>query len=76
VLSQWQKVWDKRWEQPGQSEEVRYAFFLLGLRDVLRLKAEMTGNLNYRLLGDLYIDEISTILGGNKSWQKKLPPMW
>lgn len=62
ILSRWQYVWDKRWLLPGLSDDLRLAFYLLGVRDLLRLKAEVTGNLNYRLLADLYIDEISKLM--------------
>lgn len=64
VLSDKQKLWDKRWEAKDQSTNVRQAFFLQGLKDLLELKASRTGNSNYATLAAGYIETISKLLRG------------
>lgn len=61
-LSKEQKLWDKRWEKPDQSEDVRRAFYLQGLLIILRLKARKSGNSIYEILAYNYIEEISELL--------------
>jgi hypothetical protein len=61
-LSTQQKVWDKRWWQPDQPEIVRRMFLLMGLRDLLRLKAMKTYDWNYDTLANKLTEHISKIL--------------
>ena len=49
-LSQQQKVWDSRWLQKDQPENVRLGFLLMGLHDVLMLKGRKTGINSYEEL--------------------------
>lgn len=65
-LSDKQKTWDKRWLEENQSENIRQAFFLLGLQDVLKLKSIKTGNSIYEKLAYSYNEKISMFLG---RWQ-------
>jgi hypothetical protein len=65
-LSDRQKTWDKRWLEENQSENIRQAFFLLGLQDMLILKSMRTGNRIYEKLGYSYNEKISVLLG---RWQ-------
>lgn len=58
-LSDEQKQWDARWWIPSQPEILKEAFFLLGLRDLLRLKAEKTSDTIYRDLADTLTEDIS-----------------
>lgn len=64
-LSDEQKTWDKRWEGGDRPEAIQQAFFLLGFRDILRLKARKTGDSNYELLANMYREEISRLLRGD-----------
>ena len=41
-LSQQQKLWDSRWLQNDQPENVRHGFLLMGIHDVLILKGKKT----------------------------------
>ena len=43
-LSESQKTWDVRWLQSNQPEQVKSAFFLLGLHDVLILRSRFTAS--------------------------------
>lgn len=63
-LSDKQKLWDKRWEKEDQPENVKRAFFLQGLKELLELKASKTGNSNYATLADGYTETISKLLKG------------
>lgn len=62
TLSKNQRLWDKRWEHPDQSYQVRDAFTLQGIHDILGLKAYKTGNTVYSLLADSLIEDISQML--------------
>lgn len=64
ILSDKQKLWDKRWEAKDQPINVRLAFFLQGLKDLLELKASKTGDSNYATLATGYIETISKLLRG------------
>jgi hypothetical protein len=64
ILSAWQKCWDARWWKEGQPPSIRYAFYLMGLRDVLLLKAIKTLNMNYLLLANLLVEQIAKHLKG------------
>ena len=64
LLSEWQKMWGNKWEHGYQPERLRRAFFLLGLRDMLRLKAKKTGYSIYESMADNLTDEISILLKG------------
>jgi len=62
ILSIWQKMWGNGWEKGNQPERLRRAFFLLGLRDILRLKSKKTGNSIYESIAEGYTEEISLLL--------------
>ena len=65
-LSDRQKEWDARWKEVNQPENLRQAFFLLGLRDMQILKSKYTGNSMYERLGYSYKEKINVLLG---TWQ-------
>lgn len=56
--TQRQKTWGPDWLIGDQPQEVRDRFLLLGLRDILLLKAELTGNYYCRIVADELIEEI------------------
>lgn len=58
-LSDSQKLWDRRWLLENQSENLRQAFFLQGLKDILILKSKKTGNSHYEKYAMLLIEDIS-----------------
>lgn len=62
ILSDWQKMWGNGWEKEDQPERLRRAFFLMGLRDILRLKSKMTCNSIYESIAERYTEDISTLL--------------
>lgn len=62
-LSKSQRVWDRNWLKKDLSGNLRDAFFLQGLYDLLILKAEKTCNSVYRMLALQLIEEISKNLG-------------
>ncbi len=62
LLSDRQKTWDKRWEKENISENLKDAFFLLGLQDILILKTRKTGISIYENLGYSYTENISELL--------------
>jgi hypothetical protein len=62
ILSDKQKVWDRQWLITNQSSSKRNGFFLLGLYDLLVLKAEKTSNNLYNLLAMKLIETISLLL--------------
>jgi hypothetical protein len=55
-------MWGNGWEKGNQPERLRRAFFLLGLRDILRLKSKKTGNSIYESIAEGYTEEISLLL--------------
>ncbi len=56
-LSVCQNQWDGRWWQRDQPEPLKEAFFFLGLRDILRLKAKKANNTMYEdLAAKLTVD--------------------
>jgi hypothetical protein len=59
ILSNTQKLWDKRWWQQDQPEHVRQAFLLQGISEILRLKSRITDNSTYERLADLFTEAIS-----------------
>jgi hypothetical protein len=61
-LSDRQKNWDKRWENENLSDDLRQAFFLLGLHDMLILKSRKTGISLYENLGYSFTEIISELL--------------
>lgn len=61
-LSDRQKTWDRRWENDNQSEDLKTAFFLMGLRDILILKSKRTGNSIHEDIGYSYTEYISELL--------------
>ena len=64
-LSDKQKTWDKRWLENNQPENLRQAFFLLGLQNILELKSIKTGNSIYTRLAYSYNEKTSVFL---ESW--------
>jgi len=60
-LSDKQKTWDKRWEKENLSENLRQAFFLQGLQDILILKSKKIENF-LEALGYSYTENISELL--------------
>jgi hypothetical protein len=65
TLSKWQKTWGNDWERGDQPERLREAFFLLGLRDILRLKSKKTSNSIYESMADNLTEDISRLLKGD-----------
>ena len=61
-LSESQKTWDARWYKLNQPQALKYAFFLLGLHDILLLKSKKTANSIYEELAKKLRQEISTLL--------------
>ncbi len=61
-LTNGQKLWDARWWRGNQSENLKIAFFLKGLHDLLTLKADKTGNSAYRALAEMLVENISQLL--------------
>jgi hypothetical protein len=58
-LTKNQSTWDTRWLVENQPQNVRDAFFLMGLREVLILKASKTGDSNFRILAQTFNYEIA-----------------
>ena len=63
-LSIMQKLWDHRWLSCNVSDNLRQAFFLLGISDILILKAKYAGNSGYEDLAISYTEKISSLLRG------------
>jgi len=61
-LTESQKTWDARWYKYNQPENIRLAFFLLGLHDILLLKTKKTANSIYEELAKSFRQEIATLL--------------
>jgi len=61
-LSLMQKRWDTRWLKSNQSDNLKRAFFLLGLTDILILKSKKIGNPIYWDLGYSYTEIIFELL--------------
>ncbi len=61
-LSESQKTWDARWYKPNQQQSLKYAFFLLGLHDILLLKSKKNTNNIYEELAKKLRQQISTLL--------------
>lgn len=62
ILSDRQKIWDKRWLVPNQPMQLCTGFFLIGLYDILTVKAEKTCNSTYKLLAGKLVETISILL--------------
>ena len=58
ILTKWQEQWDLRWYDEEQSEELRKAFVLCGLYDILVLKTRFTCDTMYQEYADYLIDDI------------------
>lgn len=58
-LSMMQKIWDTQWLEYQESENLKQAFFLQGLRDILILKSKKSGNSLYEKLATSFIEDIS-----------------
>jgi hypothetical protein len=58
-LSNYQKLWDRRWWLPDQPDHIRKAFLLQGISEILRLKTRRTGDPVYEKLADCLTEEIS-----------------
>lgn len=65
-LTERQDTWDKRWLEVNQPENLKQAFFILGLQDVFILKSMKIRNNIYEKLGYSYNEKISVLLG---RWQ-------
>ncbi len=65
ILSDRQKLYDHRWYIVNQSENIRKAFFLHGLYDILVLKSQKTGNSVYAEYATKFVESISRLLRGN-----------
>lgn len=63
-LSIKQKLWDKRWLSENSSENLRKAFFLLGIYDILVIKTRYSGCI-YEFLAKKYVEGISCLLKGD-----------
>lgn len=63
-LTENQKLWDARWLKPDLPDELRKAFLLQGISDILRLKTRKTGNPEYEMLADNLTEAISKRLRG------------
>ena len=61
-LSDMQKIWDKRWEKENLSENLREAFFFMGLHDILVLKSKKTRDSLYEEYAYSLIEDISKLL--------------
>ena len=61
-LSESQKTWDVRWYKTNQQQSLKYAFFLLGLHDILLLKSKKTANSIYEELAKSFRQDIATLL--------------
>jgi len=62
TLSDWQKLRDYRWLMPNQTENIRKAFFLQGLYDILCLKSRKTGDSIYEKYASKFVEQISNLL--------------
>lgn len=58
-LSMMQKIWDTQWLEYQPSENLKQAFFLQGLQDILILKSKKSGNSLYEKLATSFIEDIS-----------------
>ena len=65
ILSENQKFRDRRWCMSNQPENVRKAFFLHGLYDILRLKSRKTGDSVYERFAEKFVERIAVLLRGN-----------
>ncbi len=61
-LSESQKTWDSRWLEKNQPPQIRNAFFLLGLHDVLILRSKYTASEICYLLAAHLRQKISDLL--------------
>jgi len=61
-LTESQKTWDARWYKPNQPENIRLAFFLLGLHDILLLKSKKIANSIFEELAKKLRQDIATLL--------------
>ena len=61
-LTENQKMWDARWYKSNQPENLRLAFFLLGLHDILLLKSKKIANSIYEELAKKLRQDIATLL--------------
>ena len=61
-LTESQKTWDARWYMSNQPEDLRLAFFLLGLHDILLLKSKKTANSIYEEFAKKIRQDIATLL--------------
>jgi len=66
-LSNMQKIGDSRWYVSNLPENLRKGFFLLGLYQILVLKAKKTGNSAYTELSIKYVEDISKLLRGTQN---------
>ena len=65
-LSRRQMLWDKRWELADQTENVRNAFLLQGISDILMLRYVKLNEASALFLSNSLYYTISTLLGTDK----------
>ncbi|MHB8545686.1 MAG: hypothetical protein ACYDAJ_02845 [Nitrosotalea sp.] len=65
-ISKLQRLWDIRWLDQDIPDNLKDAFFLQGLYDILLLKSKMTRNSLYEQLGKSLIEETSQLLKVSK----------
>ena len=66
ILSDEQKLRDSRWWVQNQPENIRKAFFLQGLYDILCLKSRKTGDSVYEKYAVKFVEQIAVLLRSNK----------
>jgi hypothetical protein len=62
-----QSIWDARWDNENQPENLRLAFFYMGLQDTLLLKAQKTGRSVYADLARTLFPTIAYLLRGTQN---------
>ena len=61
-LTDRQKIWDVRWWFISYDDNLKRAFFYMGIYDILSLKSKKTGNTIYESIANSYIEIISKYL--------------
>lgn len=56
-----QRAYGKEWEEGDQTTQVKLAFYVRGLIDLLELKAVKTGDSNYRTLAESFYETIHSL---------------
>jgi len=60
-LTRRQKLWDARWWKENQPDNVKQAFLIQGIHDILELRAKKTGDSNYAKLAAYFVNYISAL---------------